>query len=138
MAGLATFGIASVVCAFAPSATVFIAARAALGVGAALIVPMVLGVLPVIFPANERPRAVAIVTAATAAGITIGPIVGGWLLSNSWWGSVFLINVPIVGLALLAVMAWVPESRSAQRRRLDVIGVLGSSFAPAALTFGLI
>lgn len=138
VAGLATFGIASVVCAFAPSATVFIAARAALGVGAALIVPMVLGVLPVIFPADERPRAVAIVTAATAAGITIGPIVGGWLLSNSWWGSVFLINVPIVGLALLAVMAWLPESRSAERRRLDVIGVLGSSFAPAALTFGLI
>jgi EmrB/QacA subfamily drug resistance transporter len=136
--GLVIFGVASVACAFAPSSSAFIAARAALGIGAAVILPMVLGVLPVVFSVDERPKAVAIVTAATAGGIAIGPILGGWLLTNYWWGSVFLINVPVVILALVAVAAWLPESRSAQRRRPDLLGVLASSAGLASLTYGLI
>lgn len=136
--GLAIFGVASIACAFAPSSAAFIAARAVLGVGAAIIVPMVLGVLPVVFSPQERPKAVAIVTAATAGGIALGPILGGWLLSNYWWGSVFLINVPVVLVALVAVAAWLPESRSTERRRFDAVGVVASSAGLAALTYGLI
>lgn len=136
--GLVIFGVASIACAFAPSSAVFIAARAVLGIGAAIIVPMVLGVLPVVFSPQERPKAVAIVTAATAGGIALGPILGGWLLSNYWWGSVFLINVPVVLVALVAVAAWLPESRSTERRRFDAVGVVASSAGLAALTYGFI
>ena len=74
--------------------------------------PMVIGQLPVLFAAEERAKAIAAVMAATMVGYPIGPILGGWLLTNYWWGSVFLINVPVVVLALIAVVAWLPESRS--------------------------
>jgi Na+/melibiose symporter-like transporter len=71
-------------------------------------------------------------------GYPVGPILGGWLLGHFWWGSVFLINVPVVILALLAVVAWLPESRDTRPRRLDVPGVLTSSAGLAALTYGVI
>jgi len=94
--------------------------------------------VPTLFSPTERRRAIAIVMAATMLGYPVGPILGGWLLGHFWWGSVFLINVPVVVLALAATVAWLPESRDAHPRRIDVPGIVASSAGLAALTYGVI
>ncbi len=137
-AALAVFGLASLACAYSTSTGELIAARAVLGLAAAVILPLALAVLPVMFTPAERPRAIAIVGGATFIGYPLGPILGGWLLDNYWWGSVFLINVPIVVLALVAVAFLMPESRGSGKFRIDVIGVVISSAGLAALTYGVI
>src|SRR5450432_3001717 len=125
---LAGFGIASLACAYSTSASELIAARAVLGLAAAVILPMSLAVLPVLFTASERPKAIAAVGGATFLGYPVGPILGGWLLDHFWWGSVFLINIPVVVIAVIAVTVLMPESRSEQRTlRMDLTGVLVSS-----------
>ncbi len=91
-----------------------------LGLAAAVILPMSLAVLPVLFTAAERPRAIAAVGGATFLGYPIGPILGGWLLDHFWWGSVFLINIPVVVIAIVAVAVLMPESRGERRQRVDV------------------
>jgi MFS transporter, DHA2 family, multidrug resistance protein len=135
---LAVFGVASVACAYSSSTAELIAARAVLGLAAAVILPLALAVLPVMFTPAERPRAIAIVGGATFLGYPLGPILGGWLLDHYWWGSVFLINVPIVVLALAAVIFLMPESRGSGRSRIDGTGVLISSAGLVALTYGVI
>jgi MFS transporter, DHA2 family, multidrug resistance protein len=135
---LAVFGVASLACAYSTSTGELIAARAVLGLAAAVILPLALAVLPVMFTPAERPRAIAIVGGATFIGYPLGPILGGWLLDNYWWGSVFLINVPIVLLALAAVATLMPESRGSGRFRIDIVGVVISSASLAALTYGVI
>jgi EmrB/QacA subfamily drug resistance transporter len=135
---LALFGVASLACAYANSAGELIAARVVLGLAAAVILPLSLAVLPVLFTAEERPRAIAAVGGATFIGYPVGPILGGWLLDHFWWGSVFLINVPVVVIALIAVTMLMPESRSQRQLRLDVPGVLISSAGLMALTYGVI
>jgi DHA2 family multidrug resistance protein-like MFS transporter len=135
---LALFGIASLACAYAGSAGQLIAARAVLGLAAAAILPMALAVLPVLFTPAERSKAIAVVGGATFLGYPIGPIAGGWLLDHFWWGSVFLINVPVVIVAIIAVVFLMPESRSQRRPRIDVAGVIISSAGLAALTYGFI
>ncbi len=101
MAGLVVFGVASLAAAYSPGAATLIAARALLAVGAAMMMPATLSILRLTF-ADERERAIAIGVWASVAsgGAAIGPVVGGVLLEHFWWGSVFLINVPIVLLAL--------------------------------------
>jgi EmrB/QacA subfamily drug resistance transporter len=135
---LVMFGIASLACAYSSSTGELIAARAVLGLAAAVILPLSLAVLPVMFAPEERPRAIAVVGGATFIGYPLGPILGGWLLDNYWWGSVFLINVPIVVLALVAVTFWMPESRGTARFRIDGTGVVISSVGLVALTYGVI
>jgi DHA2 family multidrug resistance protein-like MFS transporter len=135
---LVVFGVASLACAYSSSTGELIAARAVLGLAAAVILPLALAVLPVMFTPAERPRAIAIVGGATFIGYPLGPILGGWLLDNYWWGSVFLINVPIVVLALVAVVFLMPESRGSGKFRIDVTGVVISSFGLVALTYGVI
>src|SRR5215469_1834183 len=135
---LVTFGLASLACAYSSSTGELIAARAVLGLAAAVIFPMSLAVVPVMFSPAERQRAVAIVGGATFIGYPLGPILGGWLLDNYWWGSVFLINVPIVALALLAVVYLMPESRGAAQFRIDGVGALVSSVGLVAVTYGVI
>src|SRR5580704_515460 len=135
---LAVFGVASVACAYSSSTAELIGARAVLGLAAAVILPLALAVLPVMFTPAERPRAIAIVGGATFIGYPLGPILGGWLLDHYWWGSVFLINVPIVLLALAAVVFLMPESRGSGRFRIDWTGVLVSSAGLVALTYGVI
>jgi MFS transporter, DHA2 family, multidrug resistance protein len=138
MWSLVLFGISSLACAYSVTSSELIAARAALGLAAAVITPLSLAVLPVMFAPEERPRAIAIVGGATFIGLPLGPILGGWLLDNFWWGSVFLINVPIVIIAIIVVAFLMPESRSGQRPRIDVAGVLISSAGLALVTYGLI
>ena len=139
LTGLAIFAAASVGCSYAGGADVLIAARAALGLGAAIMMPLSLAVLPSIFPdSSERARAFTIWVTSTAVGLPLGPILGGWLLEHFWWGSVFLINVPLVLAGGIAVAALVPESRSRQEVYPDPPGVLLSSLGLLTLTFGFI
>ncbi|MGN6793733.1 MAG: DHA2 family efflux MFS transporter permease subunit [Streptosporangiaceae bacterium] len=135
---LALFGLSSLACAYSTSAGELIAARAVLGLAAAVILPMSLAVLPVLFTAAERPRAIAAVGGATFLGYPIGPILGGWLLDHFWWGSVFLINIPVVVIAVIAVTLLMPESHAESRSRIDATGIVMSSAGLTALTYGLI
>jgi len=138
LVALVLFGASSAACAYAAGTGELIAARAALGIGAAAIFPLSLSVIPVLFAPEERQRAIALMASATFISFPIGPIVGGYLLDHFWWGSVFLINVPVVVLALIAVAVLLPESRSAERPRIDAVGVILSSAGLAALTYGFI
>ncbi|MFI9506508.1 MFS transporter [Nocardia sp. NPDC052566] len=139
LGALLLFGVASVACALATSAGLLIAARAALGIGAAAMMPLSMSVLPAMFPdPMERQRALTIWITSTAIGLPLGPIVGGWLLQNFWWGSVFLINVPLVIVGAIAVAVLVPESRSEVRFQVDLLGVLLSALGMLALTYGFI
>ncbi len=136
--GLILFGVASLACAYSHSSGELMAARAVLGLGAAVILPLSLAVIPVLFTPEERQKAIAVVMAAVFLGYPLGPLLGGWLLDNFWWGSVFLINVPVVALALIAVVVLMPESRSERRPRLDAIGVVISSAGLTGLVYGVI
>jgi EmrB/QacA subfamily drug resistance transporter len=138
LVSLVIFGAASIACALAPSAGAFIVSRALLGLGGALMLPTVLGLLPVLFDESERARAIGTITAAVMLGYPIGPLLGGWMLTRFDWSWVFLINVPVVGLALVAVSILLPESRSSIRQRDDLVGVALSSAGLALLTYGVI
>ena len=138
LASLLLFGAGSAACAYAPSAGAFIAARVLLGVAGAGTVVMAISAVTVLFTEEERPRAVGIWGAANFLAFPIGPILGGWLLSHYWWGWVFLINVPVALVGLLAALALVPESRAAQRPALDPVGTVASIAGLVALTYGLI
>jgi len=135
---LVLFGLGSLACAYAPSPEAFIVARLIIGLAGAGIIVMAISVMAVLFDERERPRAVAIWGAANFLALPIGPILGGWLLANAWWGWVFLINVPVTVVAFLAVVALVPESRATPRPGIDVPGILASSGGLAVLTYGLI
>ncbi len=138
LAALAVFGAASAACALAPSAAVFIAARVALGLAGAAMVVMALSIITVLFDEAERPRAIGIWGAANFLALPLGPIVGGWMLANFWWGWVFLVNVPVVLFGMVAVAALVPESRSASRPAIDWPGVAGSSAGLTLFMYGVI
>ncbi|WP_051815022.1 MFS transporter [Streptomyces iakyrus] len=138
LAGLAAFVAASAWAAYSGSADGLIAARTVMGVGAAIIVPLSLGILPALFPSEERRRAIAVWVGALGVGLPLGPIVGGWLLQHFWWGSVFLINVPVGALALIAAAVLLPESSDPTAPRLDFPGITTSVLGTAALVYGII
>src|SRR4029077_10590358 len=135
---LLLFGAGSPACALAPSPEFFITARTVLGLAAAGLTVMALSAITVLFAEKERPRAVGICAAANFLSLPLGPILGGWMLANFWWGWVFLINVPVVLVGLAAIVALMPESRSAERPGLDIVGVVASSAGLATLMYGLI
>jgi DHA2 family multidrug resistance protein-like MFS transporter len=136
--GLGVFVAASVVSAWAGSAGVLIAARSALGVGAAMIFPATLSIVTAIFPPAERGRAIGAWAGMAGLGVVLGPVVGGWLLEQFWWGSVFLINVPVVAVVLTAGWLLIPESKDPQATPLDPLGAVLSTAGIATLVFGLI
>jgi MFS transporter, DHA2 family, multidrug resistance protein len=135
---LVLFGAGSVACAFAVSPVEFIAGRLVLGAAGAAIVVMALSVMTVLFSERERPRAVGVWAAANFLALPIGPIFGGWLLTNYWWGWIFLMNVPVALLGIVAVFALIPESRSPERPALDPLGMLLACGGLAGVTYGLI
>jgi EmrB/QacA subfamily drug resistance transporter len=138
LGALTVFGLGSLACAYSASAGVFIAARTVLGLSAGCIVPLVLSVLAVMFSDEERAKAVGIWAAANFLALPAGPIIGGWLLSNYWWGWVFLMNLPVVAIGLVAVATLVPESRAATRPGLDPVGIVTSCGGLAVLVYGFI
>ncbi|WP_265444267.1 MFS transporter [Flexivirga meconopsidis] len=136
---LVIFGGASLACAFAQTPAQLIAARAVLGIGAAALLTLTLAVLTVMFSdKKEQRRAISLNMAGVALGMPLGPLLGGWLLDHFHWGSVFLINVPVVLLAIVAIIAFVPESRSATPRSIHLPSVALSSLGLASLTYGFI
>lgn len=124
LAGLIVFAIGSVAASFASSAGVLIADRVIMGLGAAFVMPSTLSILNAVFPAHERPAAIGAWSAVAGIGIVLGPTLGGLLLAHFWWGSVFLVNVPLVVVALIAVDRIVPETIDGSVKRLDVVGTV--------------
>src|SRR5918997_108347 len=122
--GLVVFGLGSVLASLSTDATMLIASRALMGLGAAAIMPTTLSILTNIFPSSERPKAIAIWAAVSGLGVAIGPISGGFLIEHFAWSSIFLINLPIVAVCLLGAWVLVPDSRDPKPLRLDPVGTL--------------
>jgi EmrB/QacA subfamily drug resistance transporter len=138
LAGLVVFGTNSLASAFAPSAEVLILLRAGMGIGGALIVPSTLSVTAHVFTVEERPKAIGIWTGVSGLGIVVGPILAGWLLEHFAWGSIFLINVPVVLFSIAGTLALVPEGRSAAPAKLDLPGISLSVAGLVALVYAVI
>jgi EmrB/QacA subfamily drug resistance transporter len=138
MAGLALFAGSSLVAVSATDAAQVIAARALMGVGGAILTPLSMAVVPVLFGDRERGRAISLLTIGTGVGLPLGPIVGGYLLERFWWGSIFVINVPVALIALVAVGLLVPESRAAASRPVDLVGAALSTLGLVSLVYGVI
>jgi MFS transporter, DHA2 family, multidrug resistance protein len=138
LVGLALFGLSSLLSAYAQDPGQLIAARALMGVGGAAIMPVTLSIISNVFDPRERAKAIGIWSASVGLAVAIGPILGGALLETFWWGSVFLINVPVVLAGLVAVAMIVPESRDPRPGRIDLVGVLLSVVGLVALTYGII
>ena len=136
--GMALFGTLSALAAFSTSPTQIIVYRGGLGVAAALVMPATLSIATVIFPRSERPKAVAVWAAFAGAGGAIGPPISGILFNFFWWGSVFLVAVPVAAVVLAGTLWVVPESRDDERRPLDVVGALTSIAALGSLLFAVI
>jgi EmrB/QacA subfamily drug resistance transporter len=138
LAGLAVFGIGTLVGGLATSSAQLIAGRAVMGVGAAFIMPATLSIITSIFPPAERTRAIAIWAGFAGAGASIGPVVTGALLEWFWWGSTMLVNVPIVVAIIAAVARFAPDSRDETKTPLDPVGAVLSLVGVSSLIFAII
>ena len=137
-AGVAIFGLASLGALVVDSADGVIAVRAAMGVGAALIMPATLSIIANVFKAAERGKAIAIWAALAAVGIGLGPLAGGLLLQWFDWWSVFLVNVPFAAVALLLGIRYVPESRDPHPGSFDLLGAALSTVGFSILVYAII
>lgn len=138
LAGLAIFGMCAIAASLAGTPSLVIAARGAMGVGAALIMPATLSIITVVFPPEERGKAIAVWAGFAGAGGAIGLLSSGLLLEHFWWGSVFFVNVPIVLLTFVPIARFVPNSRDEEQRPLDPLGALLSIGGLGSLLFGII
>ncbi|MFC4471432.1 MFS transporter [Streptomyces xiangluensis] len=138
IAGLLVFLAGALFGTLAGTPELVIAARTVMGIGAASVMPLGLSVLPSMFGPEERSKAVAAVTASMAAGMPLGPLVGGLLLDHYWWGSIFLINIPLVAIGVTACLLLLPESRDPATPRVDLLSTAYSALGLGALVFGII
>ncbi|MEU2892820.1 MFS transporter [Streptomyces albidoflavus] len=136
--GLAVFGVGSLVAGLAQSSAQLIAARAGMGVGGALLITTTLAVVVQIFDERERVRAIGLWATVNALGVAIGPLVGGVILNHFSWGVIFLINIPVALLGLVAVVALVPESKSKDGERPDLPGALLSTVGMTGVVYAII
>ncbi|MCQ4212628.1 MFS transporter [Streptomyces longispororuber] len=136
--GLVVFGVGSALAAESGSPVQLIAFRALMGLGAAFVMPATLAVLMNVFEREEQPKAIGIWAGGVGLAIAIGPITGGLLLDHFWWGSVFLVNVPIVILAVVLMIALVPDSKDPKPGRIDLVGVVLSIVGLVLLVYGII
>lgn len=136
--GLLVFGLSSLAAPLATEMEHLIAVRVAMGVGGALIMPSTLSVIANVFPPKERAKAITVWAGVSGLGVGLGPLVGGLVIENFEWSAVFLLNVPIVVVALVLGLFLVPESRDPSGARLDIPGALLSIGAVSALVYGII
>jgi DHA2 family multidrug resistance protein-like MFS transporter len=135
--GAAMFGVASALAAFATSPEMLIGARALLGLGAATLTPTTLSLIRTMFrDPSQRKTAIAAWSSTLATGAAVGPIVGGLMLNHFWWGSVFLINTPVMVLVLILAPILLPERRDPSRGKMDLVGVLLSLAGILPLIYG--
>jgi len=145
--GLTIFMLASLIAAFSVNAGMLIGMRAVMGIGGAAVLPTTLAIITVVFPPHERGKAIGAWAGAVGAAVALGPVLGGlllqnpqwfeWILGNSW-GSVFLINVPIVIIGLIAIIKVVPENMNPNPRKLDIQGLIISFTGLVLLIYGII
>jgi EmrB/QacA subfamily drug resistance transporter len=136
--GFLIFGIGSLASALVTTADQLIATRAFMGIGGALIMPATLSIITNVFPANERGKAIGVWAGTAGLGVALGPLTGGFLLEHFYWGSIFLVNLPIVVIGLLAGFFLIPTSKDPSAPRLDVPGALLSIAGLSALLYGII
>src|SRR4051812_7069888 len=137
-AGLVVFSTASAFAAFSASAFELVLTRGLMGLGSALLMPATLSIIVRTTSEAQRSRAIALWASASGLGVALGPVLGGVLLARFWWGSVFLINVPVVLACLAGVVAFVPRLRFADRRPLDPFGLVLSVLGLGSLVYGII
>jgi EmrB/QacA subfamily drug resistance transporter len=135
--GTSIFAVTSLVCALAPSLPILLAARAAQGVGAALLLPNSLALLNAAFSGEKRGRAVGIWAASGAAMAAVAPLIGGWLVGTVGWPAIFYINLPLALAAILLALRFVAESREAGAGRTDYAGALFATAGLGGLTYSL-
>ncbi|WP_137994462.1 MFS transporter [Streptomyces vilmorinianum] len=137
-AGLALFGLGSLAAGLADSTAQLIAARAGMGVGGALLMTTTLAVVMQIFDDSERVKAIALWATVGSLGFAAGPLIGGVILDHFWWGMIFLVNIPVALVGLIAVLKLVPESRNPQGDRPDLLGALLSTIGMTAAVYAII
>ncbi|TGN74532.1 MFS transporter [Streptomyces bauhiniae] len=145
IAGLAVFGLGSLAAGLSTTTAQLIGARAGMGIGGALLLTTTLAVAMQIFAPAEQPKAIGIWAAVNSLGFAAGPLIGGFVLDHFWWGAIFLINLPVAALGLVAVAALVPESKATRAvgatgepARPDLLGALLSTIGMTALVFAVI
>ena len=136
--GLVVFGLGSLASAFANSADQLIATRAFMGIGGAFIMPATLSIITNVFPPGERGKAIGVWAGTAGLAGVLGPTTGGFLLEHFYWGSVFLVNIPIVIVGVLAGFFLIPTSKDPSAPRLDPIGALLSIAGLVSLLYGII
>jgi len=137
-AGLVLFGVGSLVAGLAGSTEQLIAARAGMGVGGALLMTTTLAVVVQIFDDSERVKAIGLWATVNSLGFAVGPLLGGVMLDHFWWGAIFLVNIPVAVIGLVAVLALVPESKNPQGDRPDLLGALLSTIGMTSLVLAII
>ncbi|WP_328674503.1 MFS transporter [Streptomyces sp. NBC_00322] len=149
VAGLALFGLGSLAAGLAQTVTGLIAARAGMGVGGALLMTTTLAVVVQIFDDTERVKAIGLWSTVSSLGFAAGPLIGGVMLDHFWWGAIFLVNIPVAAIGLVAVLALVPESKAVFSRgttpgppvqgdRPDLLGALLSTIGMTAVVYAII
>ena len=137
--GLLIFGVGSALSAFSTSTGSLIAARAFMGVGGAAVMPSTLSILTNVFrEPHDRARAIGLWSGTNGLGLALGPLIGGWLLAHYWWGSVFLINVPIALITGVTALVAIPDSRNADAAAPDIVGAVLSLVGVSSLLWGII
>lgn len=138
LVGMALFGVASLTSAYAQDPLQLIGARALMGLGGAAIMPATLAIISNVFPFNERGKAIGIWAGGIGIAVAIGPITGGVLLEHFWWGSVFLVNIPVVLIGLVLIAMLVPDSKDPNKVGLDPVGVILSIVGLVSLVYGIV
>jgi DHA2 family multidrug resistance protein-like MFS transporter len=136
--GAVGYGVASAIAAFSVNPEMLIAARALMGVAGATLMPSTLSLTTAMFPdPRQRATAIGIIVASVSGGTALGPVVGGWLLEHFWWGSAFLLGVPVMALLVVLVPLLLPEYRNPGRQRLDLASAGLSLVAVLPMVYGL-
>ena len=136
--GFVIFGLGSIAAALASTADQLIATRAFMGIGGAFIMPATLSIITNVFPAGERGKAIGVWAATAGVGVALGPLTGGFLLEHFYWGSIFLVNIPIVIVGIIAGVFLIPDSKDPNPSRLDPVGAVLSIAGLGTLLYAVI